>query len=63
MKHIGRPLPNAALLGSFAALTGLVRIESVEAAIRHAFAGKIGDANVAAARASYEALAATPAAA
>jgi pyruvate ferredoxin oxidoreductase gamma subunit len=65
VKHIGRPLPNAALLGSFAALTGLVRIESVEAAIRHAFATKpgIGDANVAAARASYEALAATPAAA
>src|SRR5215471_12905595 len=65
LKHIGRPLPNAALLGSFAALTGLVRIESVEAAIRHAFADKvgIGDANVAAARASYEALAVTPAAA
>jgi pyruvate ferredoxin oxidoreductase gamma subunit len=65
VKHIGRPLPNAALLGAFAALTGLVRLESVEAAIRHAFADKvgIGDANVAAARASYEALAVTPAAA
>jgi pyruvate ferredoxin oxidoreductase gamma subunit len=64
VKHIGRPLPNAALLGAFAALTGLVGIASVEAAIRHTFAGKIGDANVAAARATHEALAAaTPAAA
>jgi pyruvate ferredoxin oxidoreductase gamma subunit len=63
LKHIGRPLPNAALLGAFAALTGLVGIASVEAAIRHAFAGKIGDANVAAARATHEALAVAPAAA
>jgi pyruvate ferredoxin oxidoreductase gamma subunit len=63
MKHIGRPLPNAALLGAFAALTGLVGIASVEAAIRHTFAGKIGEANVAAARATFDAVVATPAAA
>src|SRR5690242_414013 len=28
-EHVGRPLPNAALLGGFAALTGLLAIESV----------------------------------
>src|SRR5690242_9970763 len=28
-EHLGRPLPNAALLGAFAALTGKLRIDSV----------------------------------
>jgi pyruvate ferredoxin oxidoreductase gamma subunit len=55
LQHVGRPLPNAALLGSFAALTGAVAFDSVAAAIRGAFAGKIGEANVAAAQASYDA--------
>ena len=56
LKYVGRPLPNAALLGSFAALTGVVKFDSVAAAIRGAFAGKIGEANVAAAQASYDAV-------
>ena len=63
IKHIGRPVPNAALLGAFAALTGLIHFESVATAIRQAFPGQIGDANVAAARASYETIAAPAAAA
>ena len=46
-EHLGRPLPNAALLGGFAALTGLVSLESVAAAIRRTFPGKLGDGNVA----------------
>lgn len=54
LKHVGRPLPNAALLGAFSAMTGAIKIESVEAAIRGAFAGKIGEANVAAAKACYD---------
>ena len=29
LKHVGRPLPNAALLGAFAALTGVVHLKSV----------------------------------
>ena len=53
-KHVGRPLPNAALLGGFAAITGLLRIDSVAAAIRSKFAGKVGEGNVAAARAAFE---------
>lgn len=63
IKFVGRPVPNAALLGAFAALTGLVHLHSVAAAIRQAFPGKIGDANVAAANAACEAIAPTPAAA
>ncbi|MEZ5452629.1 MAG: 2-oxoacid:acceptor oxidoreductase family protein [Thiothrix sp.] len=53
LKHVGRPVPNAALLGGFAALTGLIQMESLEAAIREKFSGKIGEANIAAARAAY----------
>jgi pyruvate ferredoxin oxidoreductase gamma subunit len=63
LKHVGRPVPNAALLGAFAGLTGLIRLDSVAAAIRQAFTGKIGDGNVAAAAAAYEAIAGAPAAA
>jgi pyruvate ferredoxin oxidoreductase gamma subunit len=53
-EHVGRPLPNAALLGAFAALTGLVGIESVADAIRGRFAGPVADRNVAAARAAFD---------
>src|SRR5665213_138681 len=38
-EHLGRPLPNAALLGGFAALTGVVSTDPVAAAIRARFAG------------------------
>ncbi len=54
LRYVGRPLPNSTLLGAFAAMTGALRIESVLAAIRQKFAGKIGEANDAAARAAYE---------
>jgi pyruvate ferredoxin oxidoreductase gamma subunit len=54
MKHVRRPLPNAALLGGFAAISQVVKLESVEAAIRRKFPGPIGESNVAAARAAFE---------
>ncbi len=53
LRHTGRPLPNAALLGGFAGLTGVLEIESVEKAIAERFKGRIGDANVQAARETY----------
>lgn len=53
MKHVGRPLPNVALLGGFAAISGKVGIESVCAAIRDKFSAKIADGNIAAAREAY----------
>ncbi len=53
-RYLGRPLPNAVLLGGFAALTGLISIDSVEAAIRERFAQKLGDGNCEAARAAYD---------
>lgn len=57
LKHVGRPLPNAALLGAFAALTGIVHLKSVAAAIREAFPAKIAEANITAATAAHNAVA------
>jgi pyruvate ferredoxin oxidoreductase gamma subunit len=54
MKHVGRPLPNAALLGGFAALTGRTSLESVNSAIREKFPAKVAEANVLAAAAAFE---------
>ncbi len=56
LKHVGRPMPNAALLGGFAALTGKISLDSVVAAIRAKFSAKVADANVAAAAEAYERL-------
>lgn len=63
LKHIGRPLPNAALLGAFARLTGIVHLKSIVAAIREKFPEKIAAANIAAATASHEAVGGASAAA
>jgi pyruvate ferredoxin oxidoreductase gamma subunit len=52
-RHVGRPLPNAALLGGFAALSGLLALESVAHAIRDKFSGKVAEDNVAAATEAY----------
>jgi len=54
LKHVGRAVPNAGLLGGFAAVTGLVSLDSVAAAIRDRFSGKVAAGNVAAATAAYE---------
>ena len=53
-EHLGRPLPNAAMLGAFAALTGIVTVDSVAEAIREKFKGDVGAANVRVARAAAE---------
>lgn len=53
-RHIGRPVPNAVLLAGFAALTGVVGLPSVVAAIEERFSGGMGARNAAAAREAYE---------
>jgi pyruvate ferredoxin oxidoreductase gamma subunit len=57
--ELGRPLPNAALLGGFAALTGVVTLGSVASAIRGRFTGEVGEQNVRAAERAYEFVRAT----
>ena len=49
LAHLGRPLPNAVLLGAFAALSGLVTLAAVGQAIRAKFGTTVADANIAAA--------------
>ena len=53
-EHVGRPLPNAALLGAAAAFTGVWDLGSVQEAIHQRFHGRIGETNAAAARAAYD---------
>ena len=53
-RHVGGARPNAVLLGSFAALTGLVHLDSVKRAIGEAFPGEVGAANIASAVEGYE---------
>ena len=52
-QHVGRPLPNAALLGAFSALTGVVKLESVLSAIRARFSTTVAERNVSAARRAH----------
>ncbi|MAG95107.1 MAG: 2-oxoacid:acceptor oxidoreductase [Rhodospirillaceae bacterium] len=54
LEFLGRPLPNAALLGAFAAVTGRVTLEAVIDAIQAKFAGTLGEQNVAAASKAYD---------
>ena len=53
LKHVGRPVPNVPLLGGFAAVTGLIRLESVIKAINDKFSGKVAAGNIAAATEAY----------
>ncbi len=54
IKHLGRPVANAVLLGGFAALSGLITLDAVAHAIRDKFSGKVAEGNVAAAAEAYE---------
>jgi pyruvate ferredoxin oxidoreductase gamma subunit len=53
-EKLGRPIPNAALLGGFAALSEAISIESVAQAICEKFPGKIAAGNIAAAETACE---------
>ena len=53
LKHIGRPIPNVPLIAGLAALSGLIRLESVIQAISEKFSGKVAEGNIAAASEAY----------
>lgn len=53
-EHTGRPLANAALLAGFAALSGLISLESVVRAIGEKLPARVAPGNVAAARDAYD---------
>ncbi len=49
LRHLNRPLPNTALLGGFAALSGLVSLQAVAHAIGAKFGGALAAGNTASA--------------
>ena len=53
LRHVGRAVPNAALLGGFAAITGVIMLASVLAAIRQKFPAAIAEKNVVAAMEAF----------
>ncbi len=53
MKHVHRAVPNVPLLGAFSALSGLISLEDVQAAIQQKFRGPVAQGNMAAAREAY----------
>lgn len=53
LKHIGRPIPNAPLIAGFAALSDIIKLESVVKAINEKFSGKVAEGNIAAATEAY----------
>jgi pyruvate ferredoxin oxidoreductase gamma subunit len=54
LKHVGRPMPNVPLLAGFAALSGLLKLESVCNAINVKFSGKVAQGNIAGATEAFD---------
>lgn len=54
LEKIGRPLPGAAMLAGFAAITGGLKLESIEQAYMARYPGKVGEANGAVAELAYQ---------
>jgi|TARA_Y100000294_G_scaffold121582_1_gene113036 pyruvate ferredoxin oxidoreductase gamma subunit len=55
MRHLKRPTPNTVLLGAFTAVSSFIKLESVFKAIQRKFPGKVGEMNITAAQAAYDA--------
>jgi pyruvate ferredoxin oxidoreductase gamma subunit len=51
---IGRPIPNAIMIGAFCSITGLVSLKAVQEAIMGKFPGRVGENNVAALERAHE---------
>jgi len=58
LRHVGRAVPNAVLLGGFAAMTGMVSLGSVVHAIGERFTPPVAERNAAAAAEAFEYVAA-----
>ena len=53
LETLGRPITNTAILGAFAKVTGLIKVESIEKALKKTFPGRLGEMNIAAVKRSY----------
>jgi pyruvate ferredoxin oxidoreductase gamma subunit len=56
LHYVGKPVPNAGLLGAFAALTRAVSLASIERALRGRFEPRVAELNMSAAREAYATL-------
>ena len=54
LEILGLPITNTSILGAVAKATGLVKVESVEEAIKDTFSGELGEKNAKAAREAFE---------
>ena len=54
LETLGRPITNTAILGAFAKVTGMIKVESIEKALKKTFPGRLGEMNIAAVNRSYE---------
>ena len=54
MKTIGRPLANTTLIGSFAAATGELKLETIIEVIKKRYSGKMQEGNIEAIKQGYE---------
>jgi len=54
MEILGRPIVNTIMLGAFCGATGLVDLESMNAAVSERFKGELGKKNLAAIKKAYE---------
>lgn len=54
MEILGRPIVNTIMLGAFCGATGLVNLESMNAAVSERFKGELGKKNLAAIKKAYE---------
>jgi pyruvate ferredoxin oxidoreductase gamma subunit len=48
LEIIGKPIPNAIMIGAFCTITGLISLDAVQEAIMEKFPGRVGENNVAA---------------
>lgn len=53
LRHIGRPVPNVGLLAALCAESKILRLESLEAAVKQKFKGQVAEQNIAAAREAF----------
>jgi pyruvate ferredoxin oxidoreductase gamma subunit len=56
LKYVGRPIPNSALLGAFAHVTGVIGLEAVFSAIKSKFSGAVAEKNIAAAQVAFDSI-------
>ena len=56
LETLGRPITNTAILGAFVKATGAIRLESVIDAVKQQWKGRLGEVNVKAVEAAYEAV-------